>query len=426
MKLEDDKLSRKEILKGLIKFFETFGNQSGHGLTMIINGKYGTGKTTLLSFLMEQNNQDNLFNILYYDAWEYNYFENPLIPLMFTIGELKSAGEKIKKMAKNVIKAVPEIFFKSLANKHLIDLSPLTDNEDIFKGFKIFNDSINECKNALKEFCENKKTILLIDELDRCLPEYQIKVLECLYHVFDIPNLIIVIALDKNQLENSIKKQFGEYVDITGYLSKFIQYEIDLPCNYHEYAKTLMKFKCQYDDDIKSIISNMFEALNLSIRDVNILTQQLNLICKEVTNPDGKAQEYLYFYPIIVIFLILLKFKNKSIYDKYFSKELPINYKDEVIAFKDSNFYKFISKISGTAFENVIGVLLEDPLGQASMLQVINLFCNVNSVNVNDLTKFIKRTSPEDVKQLILEARRYNNIFPYNVNSLIKKINLLQ
>lgn len=66
MKLEDDKLSRKEILKGLIKFFETFGNQSGHGLTMIINGKYGTGKTTLLSFLMEQNNQDNLFNILYY------------------------------------------------------------------------------------------------------------------------------------------------------------------------------------------------------------------------------------------------------------------------------------------------------------------------------------------------------------------------
>lgn len=60
------------------------------------------------------------------------------------------------------------------------------------------------------------------------------------------------------------------------------------------------------------------------------------------------------------------------------------------------------------------------------MLQVINLFCNVNSVNVNDLTKFIKRTSPEDVKQLILEARRYNNIFPYKVNSLIKKINLLQ
>lgn len=52
MKLEDDKLERADLLDNLMEFFQNFGDQDGHGLTMVINGKYGTGKSTLLDFII--------------------------------------------------------------------------------------------------------------------------------------------------------------------------------------------------------------------------------------------------------------------------------------------------------------------------------------------------------------------------------------
>ena len=46
---------------------------------------------------------------------------------------------------------------------------------------------------------------------------------------FNLLGLIVVIALDKDQLECAIKSKFGEQENTYGYLAKFIQYEIDLP-----------------------------------------------------------------------------------------------------------------------------------------------------------------------------------------------------
>ena len=69
----------------------------------------------------------------------------------------------------------------------------------------------------------------MVDELDRCLPEYAIKILERLHHVFtDIPNVQVVLSIDKSQLEHIIKKTFGENTETQKYLSKFINFEVNL------------------------------------------------------------------------------------------------------------------------------------------------------------------------------------------------------
>ena len=77
--LTEDKLKREKFLNDLFRMFENFGNHNGHGLTMVINGKYGSGKSTLLGFIEEQNAVDNKFDIIKYDAWENNFFENPAL-----------------------------------------------------------------------------------------------------------------------------------------------------------------------------------------------------------------------------------------------------------------------------------------------------------------------------------------------------------
>lgn len=346
---------------------------------------------------------------------------------MYSISKLKSKGGKVKKVAKNVIKALPKIIMKTLANAHAVDLSSLTEESDICDEFDNYKKAVEGYKKVLYDFCQQKKTILLIDELDRCLPEYQIKVLESLYHMFDIPNLIVVIALDKGQLEESIRNKFGKYTDTYGYLSKFIQYEIDLPCeSSYKYAKTLMSFISEYDNEIKSIISDMFQAVNMSIREIKLIVQQLNLICKERTGYYRQILPYNYYYPIVVSFLLILRYVDKNLYNKFFNKPLQHEYNSQKIALKDSRFSSFLAKIRETKFNEVIESLLVQPLGQAAMLQVINLFDNVNLIIENDLTKFIRRTNKEDVTQILREARINDWRFPDNINTLIKKLQIIK
>ena len=77
-------------------------------------------------------------------------------------------------------------------------------------------------QRADKRFIERTK-------LDRCIPEYQIKVLERLHHIFnDIENMQVILAVDKAQLERTIQKMFGDNVDTQKYLAKFINFEIEL------------------------------------------------------------------------------------------------------------------------------------------------------------------------------------------------------
>lgn len=426
IKLEEDKLNRKELLDNLFSIFSTFGNQDGQGLTMLINGKYGTGKSTLLNFIKEKNlSEKNKFNIVSYDAWECNYFENPIIPLMYSLSKLENNAKKVKEAAKKVVKAIPISFFKTLANITKIDVTAIAEKEaDEFSDFDKYKNAVDNYKSILKEYCKEKKTIFLVDELDRCLPEYQIKVLESIYHVLNIPNLIVVIAIDKDQLDTSIKSKFGIYTDTYGYLSKFIQYEIDLPKgNTYSYVQSLMTFAVEDPEYIKPILANMFQSINLPIRDCQIVVQKLNLICKEIKDNWGYTSPYYYYYPPSVLFLLLLKHTNQKIYKKYFSKPVEISYDKKKSSFKNTIFYKFLNDIDNTEFKNIFDNLLKEGYGQAIALQLINLFDDVAYIDEQELANYLNR-SAEDVIQLISKSR-FNNHYPQSRNSLISKIDII-
>ena len=426
LRLSEDKIDRSELLSDLFNIFNTFGNQDGHGLTMVINGKYGTGKTTLLNFIKEKNEIDDKFNVVYYDAWEYNYFDNPIIPLMYSLSKLDTCNKKIKDVALKVVKAIPKTFLKTVANITKIDATSLTEkDENIFSVYDAYRKSIDSYKKTLIDFCKDKKTIFLVDELDRCLPEYQIKVLESIYHMLDIPNLIVVIALDKEQLETSIRNMFGIYVDTYGYLSKFIQYEIDLPKNNtYDYIKSLMSFHCEKGLEIKNLIAGMFEAIKLPLRDCKIILQQLNLICKEELDGWRHVKPYVYYYPVAVSFMLILKHTNKKVYDKFFSEIVERNYSSDKISFNESVYMNFVKSVNDTPFINIINYLRCQTYGQACLLRIIDLFDNQRNLNIQELSQHVNR--PENNIEALNNKVEFNNwYYPDARNSLVELLRII-
>jgi len=79
-----------------------------------------------------------------------------------------------------------------------------------------------------------KSLVLFIDELDRCQPSFTLKLLERLRNFFDLPNLVFVLLINRNQLHQAICRLHGLDTDAAAYLNEFIHFVFTLPKRSHD------------------------------------------------------------------------------------------------------------------------------------------------------------------------------------------------
>jgi formylglycine-generating enzyme required for sulfatase activity len=71
--------------------------------------------------------------------------------------------------------------------------------------------------------------VIFVDDLDRCLPEKAIQVLEALKLFLDVPGCIFVLALDSEAIESAIRRRYQGEVKAREYLEKIVQVPFVLP-----------------------------------------------------------------------------------------------------------------------------------------------------------------------------------------------------
>ena len=253
-----DYLSRQpylDLLKSIVK--EQKYNSKGYSFA--INGEWGCGKTWILQELEKQlfEEKDNNYLIFNYNAWENDFYDEPLIAIISVmIAKInsvikqktlyESAIDELTKEAVNdlilivssVIKAITKIDLeKSLKSKKALlrRIKNGTSIENNIDSFIPLQKMLHTVKNAIAKLSESYSIILIVDELDRCLPEYAIKVLERLHHVCNEMPVIQILAINKRDLSFGIAKIYGvnesgidPYKFSDKYLQKFIQLSIPL------------------------------------------------------------------------------------------------------------------------------------------------------------------------------------------------------
>ena len=70
--------------------------------------------------------------------------------------------------------------------------------------------------------------VFIIDELDRCRPTFAIELLERVKHIFDIPNMVFVLGINRDEICKSFQSIYGD-IDATVYLQRFFDMEFTLP-----------------------------------------------------------------------------------------------------------------------------------------------------------------------------------------------------
>jgi GTPase SAR1 family protein len=252
---KNDVLDRKANIKILTQFITSY-EQS---IVLCIDAGWGQGKTTFINMWQQYlKNQD--IPTIYFNAWESDYTDDALIALIGEIGlsiqelvgEDKTTAEKIigriYKLVANFTKAaaptIANLGIKA-ASGGLISADEIstafgnlseslvkeqiTQYEESRKTLGSFKEALSELARCYADGDAHKPLVIFIDELDRCRPNFAIEVLEKAKHLFNVDNIVFVLATDKTQLGHSIRAVYGQGLDVNGYLRRFIDFDYLLP-----------------------------------------------------------------------------------------------------------------------------------------------------------------------------------------------------
>ncbi len=361
---QNDQLGREPVvdfLTGLI------GRLNGP-FVMALDASFGMGKTTLVSMLIECLKEKG-HRCIYFNAWKVDYATDPLVALVANIDRielgLSNETEKTYKKHFEELKRITSILARTSAENAIKVLtSGIIDPEAISTAINSTESKNDDDRDLVAEFnresemfekfraelCEavellqkdntrdeskdkmGSNLVFFVDELDRCRPTFAVQLLERIKHLFDIPNVVFVLSLDKKQIEASIKAVYGEDIDATEYLRRFFNLEYGIPvADTQNYISNLItRFDLdpifnerkhpiiQYDKTrFVEYLYFLANATGLSLRAIERCITRLRIVMDQTPSDQ-------YLVPILLALLIVLHSKKPELFDQIIIGQVPL------------------------------------------------------------------------------------------------------
>lgn len=278
---------------------------------------------------------------VYYDAWKYDDTEDPLLSLLYCI--MNRFGESVPKDKVAVIKkfAKQSISIFSSAVRYVTGINVQEILETIKNFAEACEDTVKEQKSneslekRINSFLndvvleDEKKLIIFIDELDRCNPQYAVKLLERVKHYFNHPKVIFVISYNKSELQHSIKTLYGSEFSADKYLERFFDYEFGLSTI--DVGSYLDSLGCSNTvhlnmKAVAKIYSFQMRELCKYYDCVNNATAMIKKLISNNFYSQEKSLEFciIWFLPVVVG----LRFHNETSYREFIDGKGFKHYKD--------------------------------------------------------------------------------------------------
>lgn len=320
-RFEDDVLERTSISKQLSELVERIEDP----IVLALDDKWGSGKTFFLKRWVAAHVEDNqgTATTIYFDAFENDYLSDPLISIISavsarlpedqeeTIQKWKLVATKLAKPAFGLALSLATLGAKEQLNDlgdAIVDLASAEvkdATQDLWNIEKGRREAMQDFRNLLKELTNKSEApiVVVVDELDRCRPDYALNVLEVIKHFFTVPKVHFILGINGKALENSVKARYGAEIDAESYLRKFINVSFSLPRGIGNrgevsvlvrYASKLisdMELPTNVSDRCVSLIKCVTRSRDISLRDVAKILSKVALLpnaAREKNHYDGR------------------------------------------------------------------------------------------------------------------------------------------
>jgi energy-coupling factor transporter ATP-binding protein EcfA2 len=190
-----------------------------------IFGDWGSGKTTLMKAIHKLVDGPETIPV-WFNAWRYEKEEHLIVPLLDTLrADLLVWGKKhqhstpARQAAKGIGRAARAL---AAGLSVTVGFPPVELGFDGSKALEEFKSkpadaatsfyfaSFNELQTTLKAFFAGgaRRIVVFIDDLDRCLPQSALEVLESMKLFFDLEGFVFVVGLDQGVIERSIEAKY--------------------------------------------------------------------------------------------------------------------------------------------------------------------------------------------------------------------------
>ena len=268
---ENDKLGRRGQIESLTQLIREIEGPC----VLAVDGAWGSGKTVFLK-MWAQFLRNRRFQVAELNAWETDFSDDPLMALYAafedglgrsnTKATLKTGVRAISKIASDAIPLLPDVAEALTIAKERSEPSAKAR----LSRFRDAEKAIGEFKRALKAATKGRlPLVILVDELDRCRPDYAIRFLEATKHIFDVERIVFILGVNLSELAHSVSALYGTDFDGETYLRRFVDRSIYIPqADRVEFFENLL-------DQTKSIrrVRHYLEtfilgASNISLRDM--------------------------------------------------------------------------------------------------------------------------------------------------------------
>jgi len=260
-------------------------------LTIGVFGTWGSGKTSLMKMVKNQLPKD--FTVAWFDAWKYDKEETLWRALLLSVlAQIKETAKNQKNFV-NTIELLETKLYRDIDIEKVggvkVDLLKLGGIfakgtvqlglsfipggailgkfvDDLQKsGSKALTDDFtqaiqrertkihieqvrfleqfqDEFNTIVQQLIKPKRLVVFVDDLDRCLPDKAIQVLEAIKLFLDVENCVFVLGIDQDVITRGIEMKYKEFKDqksvdgqpgftIEGinYLEKIIQLPFQIP-----------------------------------------------------------------------------------------------------------------------------------------------------------------------------------------------------
>ena len=220
-----------------------------------IHGEWGSGKTTFVKKIKKIVDKkiiecDLDWHTVEFDAWEYERMD--LVSAL--LQKIQQEYEEVKdsESHKKFVKAIGSFMIDAVLHKTV----GMTKNE-AENHFKDFFQQITTIKKSMEEIVKDNRLIVFVDDLDRCMVDNVLDMLEAIKMFLTSKNVLFVIAVDMSKIERAWElrhKSESSKNEGREHIEKIFQLTLSLPP--------------KQDTDLQNYVKNKI-AQSFSLKDAN-------------------------------------------------------------------------------------------------------------------------------------------------------------